>query len=295
MAGDANFTSVSLLLHGDGPDGSTTFTDSSPTPKTITRFGDAQISTAQSKFGTASCALDGSGDYLTIPHNTAFSIQGGDFTIEMWVRRAASGVSHYLMSKRSPTLADGWEWRINATNFMQFFHTGGSSVIGDVSVPSGAWCHIAVCRSGSSLTMWIDGAAAGAGTVSSGTENTDTTMKIGCDNVGSTGFNGHIDDIRITKGVARYTASFTPPTAAFGDRLPQVSGNVKDASGANAARTVRAYRRDTGALVGSATSNGTTGNYTIDCATDAEVTLVAFDDATSGTYYNDQAVRVIPD
>ncbi len=294
MAGDANYASVSLLLHCDGSNGSTTFTDSSPTPKVVTAVGNAKISTAQSKFGTASCALDVSGDYLTIPHNAAFSIQGGDFTIEMWVRRAASGVSHYLMSKRSPTLTDGWEWRINATNFMQFFHTGGSSVIGDVSVPSGAWCHIAVCRSGSSLTMWIDGAAAGAGTVSSGTENTDTTIKLGCDNVGSTGFNGYIDDIRITKGIARYTTSFTPAGSEFPDYAGQVSGNVKDSAGANAARTVRAYRRDTGALVGSTTSNGSTGNYTINCATLEEVTVIALDNATSGTYYNDLAARVIP-
>ena len=62
---DPQFGSVSLLLHGDGANGSTTIVDSSPTPKTVTAFGDAQISTAQSKFGGASIAFDGTGDYLS--------------------------------------------------------------------------------------------------------------------------------------------------------------------------------------------------------------------------------------
>jgi hypothetical protein len=62
---DPVFNNVSLLLHGNGTNGSTTITDNSPTPKTVTAVGNAQISTAQSKFGGASIAFDGTGDYLT--------------------------------------------------------------------------------------------------------------------------------------------------------------------------------------------------------------------------------------
>jgi hypothetical protein len=63
---DPYFSNVSLLLHGDGANGSTTIVDSSPSPKTVTAVGNAQISTAQSKFGGSSLAFDGSGDYLTV-------------------------------------------------------------------------------------------------------------------------------------------------------------------------------------------------------------------------------------
>lgn len=292
MAGDANFTSVSLLLHGDGPDGSTTFTDSSPTPKTITRFGDAQISTAQSKFGGSSIRLDGTGDYIKAPSGAAFSLDA-DYTFEAWVYPLASAVACIFDTRTTgPQLS--LTVNLNADgNISTYLHPNNYNSSG-ASYAANAWNHIAVSRSGSTGRFFINGTLCGtySHTVPG---NGGNACRISGNTDGILNFNGYLDDIRITKGIARYTASFTPPTAAFGDRLPQVSGNVKDASGANAARTVRAYRRDTGALVGSATSNGTTGNYTIDCATDAEVTLVAFDDATSGTYYNDQAVRVIPD
>ena len=78
---------VSLLLHGNGTNGSTTITDSSPTPKTVTAVGNAQISTAQSKFGGASIAFDGTGDYATVPSASAFDFGTADFTVEAWVYR----------------------------------------------------------------------------------------------------------------------------------------------------------------------------------------------------------------
>jgi hypothetical protein len=78
---DPNYASVSLLLHMDGTNGSTVFTDLSPVPKVVTRFGDAQISTAQSKFGGSSAYFDGTGDYLTVASSADFGFGTGDFTI----------------------------------------------------------------------------------------------------------------------------------------------------------------------------------------------------------------------
>jgi hypothetical protein len=84
---DPDFANVSLLLHMDGSNGSTTFPDSSSNGLTVTRYGNAQISTAQSKFGGASAYFDGAGDYLELPNpNTAIGAVAGDFTIECWVR-----------------------------------------------------------------------------------------------------------------------------------------------------------------------------------------------------------------
>ena len=280
-------------MHGDGTNGSTTITDHSPAARAVTAVGGAQISTAQSKFGGASIALDGSGDYLTVPHSSDFSIQGGDFTLEAWVRRAASGTLHYIMSKRAASASNGWEWRINAANTLQFFHTAGSSVTSSGTVASGQWVHVAAVRSGSTVTLYIDGAGSGSATFTDGTENTADTLKIGCDNALSNAFNGHMDDIRITKGVARYTSSFTPPTSAFQNHMGEVAGVIRDDADAVCARTVRLYRRDTGALLDSTTSDAGTGAYLLKAPSLDEANVVVLDDS-GGTFYNDLIHRVIP-
>ena len=301
MAGDVNYASVSLLLHCDGTNGSTTFTDNSPTPKTVTANGVAQISTAQSKWGGAS-AIFSSGGSLTLASDAAFGFGTGDLTIEAWVYLTGNAVAggNTICDFRASAAASPWVFNI--------VNTGAGNKIGtylstspDVSsgtnyVSLNTQTHVAITRASGVWRVFIAGVEVGTAT-NAGNLGSSNALTIG-NVVGGTGTTanlpGHLDDLRITKGVARYTGNFTPPAAAFDDRSPQVSGNVKDASGANAARTVRAYRRDTGALVGSTTSNGTTGNYTIDCSTDTEVTVVALDNATSGTYYNDQAARVIP-
>jgi hypothetical protein len=84
-----------LLLHGDGTNGSTTITDSSISPKTVTAVGNAQISTAQSKFGGASIAFNGTTSYLTTPANSDFAYDA-DFTIECWLYLTGSAFGAIL-------------------------------------------------------------------------------------------------------------------------------------------------------------------------------------------------------
>lgn len=301
MAGDALYNNVSLLLHCNGSNGSTTFTDYSQAPKTVTANGNAQVSTAQSKWGGSS-GIFSSGGSLTLASDAAFGFGTGDLTIETWVYLTSNAVSggSTITDFRASLTGVPWTFFVantGAGNYIAtYLSTTPDVTSGSNYIALNTWTHVAVTRASGVWRLFIAGVQVGTATnaIDLGSSKPVTIGNV----VGGTGTTanlpGHLDDLRITKGVARYTGTFTPPAAAFDDRLPQVSGNVKDASGANAARTVRAYRRDTGALVGSATSNGTTGNYTIDCATDVEVTVIAFDNATSGTYYNDQAARVIP-
>lgn len=217
---DPVFNNVSLLLHGDGTNGSITITDSSPSPKTVTAFGDAQISTAQSKpgFGGSSIAFDGTGDYLDIGSNSAFGYGLSDFTIETWVYRNVSSAVQVLLDQRAaapiqlvPTLY------VNATTL--FYYANGNNRITGGVVPASQWVHIALSRSGTSTKLFING-------LQTGSTFTDTfnyivsPARIGDGNDGvspTASLNGYIDDFRITKGVARYTGNFTPPTAPFPD------------------------------------------------------------------------------
>jgi hypothetical protein len=219
---------VSLLLHGDGTNGSTTITDSSPTPKTVTAVGNAQISTAQSKFGGASIAFDGNGDYLTFPHTNQLELGAGNFTIEFWAYiNALSGTFTAIVGQwqaGANALQNSWYVAINAfntTNKFGFTYTDGvvstNLAFGDANT-TGAWNHYAIVRSGNSLFAFKDGQLLNSGgtAIAVTINNGDRHANIGSLETGGF-FNGYIDDLRITKGIARYTANFTPPTAPFPD------------------------------------------------------------------------------
>lgn len=209
---DPYWANTVLLMPFENTYGATAFENIAEITKTLTASGNTQISTAQFKYGGAAGLFDGSGDYLSATHNILHSIQGGNFTIEAWVYRNVSGALHYILSKRpSGTTSTGWEWRINATDFLQFFHVGGSSLISTGTVPSGQWVHVATVRNGATVTHYINGVASGSGTFTNGTENTSDTLKVGIASDLSGSFNGYIDDVRITNGAARYTAPFEPP------------------------------------------------------------------------------------
>ena len=209
---------VSLLLHGNGTNGSTTITDSSPTPKAVTAVGNAQISTAQSKFGGASIAFDGNGDYLSIPFSTDFQI-AGDYTIEFWARIPAQSTASYTLGYLGTHAISG------VSGFAIGHYLGNLSVrLNNVSTASSTtpllvntWQHIAVVCSGASLRGYVDGNQVLSG--SSATTSNTNSLVIGNfqDLDPNRWFTGFIDDLRITKGIARYTSNFTPPTAPFPD------------------------------------------------------------------------------
>lgn len=235
---DPNFSNVGLLLHFNGTDASTTFTDSSGSPKTMTARDNAQLDTAQFKFGTASGLFDGTGDAVTTPDNAAWDFGSGDFTVECFARWNAfpsSGQAHVLMSQWSNTTAQA-AWTLNFVNsagtyIINFaYTTNGSTQVNTsrtiASTPStGTWYHIAVSRSGNTMRILFDGVQVGADIDVTGVTifNSTSLLAIGAQtsNPATPTFvfsmNGWLDEVRITKGVARYTSGFTPPIAAFPD------------------------------------------------------------------------------
>ena len=188
----------------------------------VSAVGDAQISTAQSKFGGASALFDGTGDYLQIPSSSDFDITGGDFTAEAWVRAIDNTSIKTIFGKRSQN--QGWWLVLNSggplgTGQVQFVGWNGSTagVIARSStiINTNTWYHIALVKDGSNFKLFVDGALedtqADPGTLVAspnplliGRENTNTDRD----------WNGHIDEVRISN-TARYTTTFTPSTTPF--------------------------------------------------------------------------------
>jgi hypothetical protein len=199
-------SATSLLLHADGTNGSTTFTDERG--HTITNSG-ATISTTQSKFGGSSAYFTG-GAYLTAPTGDDFRFSG-NFTIDYWV--------YFSSISGSQTMFDG-RVNENAITILQsggtlYLWSGGGNVITASSAISAAtWTHIAVTRSGTDVKLFVNGTQVGSTWTSSATF-ADGRCWIGSGYDGTYQFNGYIDEFRISKGVARWTSNFTPPTEQY--------------------------------------------------------------------------------
>jgi hypothetical protein len=207
---DPFWSSVRLLMHFNGANGSTTFTDNSSPAKTFTRSGDPSITTAQFKFGGASGTFDGD-DFLVT--STAMSFGTGDFTVEAWLR-FNSTADMALLAGLSNTEMDlafvGNEVRIGRLN------TAWDSAF-SFTRSTGVWYHVAWCRSGTSMRAFVDGTQVGTTSTNSNAYNAATGFRVGASNTTTRRFSGWIDDLRVTVGVARYTANFTPPAAQFPD------------------------------------------------------------------------------
>ena len=224
--GDPYFNNVSLLLHGDGTNGSTTFVDSSPSLKTITAAGNAQISTSQSKFGGASIRFTAdSTDHLSTPASSSLQITSAeDFTVEAWIYLLGNRTYNYFVSKGGASTRE-WAFAAGPTNLVFYWSTNGgssgdSAVSRAATLPLNTWMHVAAVKSGSTIKLFKDGQQQGSDGAFTSIYSGNGTFWVGrFVDFGaiSHSLNGHIDDLRITKGVARYTANFTPPTAAFPD------------------------------------------------------------------------------
>ena len=222
MAGIDSYTK--LMLHMDGSDGSTTFTDSSLSPKTVTRYDNAQIDTAQSKFGGASGLFDGTGDYLTVPDSDDWNFGTGDFTIDFWVRTITLTLNQNIIGQRTTADTENlWFIRIlPTTGKLRFIGRYGNVDHAYIETVPGlsinTWYHIAVVRASGTCKIYIDGVNDDTVTSNDASNwpNVSTNLSIGiAHNSFFEGLSGWLDEVRISKGIARWTSNFTPPTSAY--------------------------------------------------------------------------------
>lgn len=219
---DPYFSNVSLLLHGNGTNGSTSIIDSSQTPQLATAIGNTQISTVQSKFGDTSIATDGTGDYVLLNTNMTIFEFSGDFTIEgfWWFNFNNLGYQPMLGSAVSADQT-GFSLILESNNTLAFYGATTSiwnTVLLTSTIPTvNTWHHIAVSRSGSTVRLFLNGTIQGS-IGSSNFIRSGSSLRIGGYQYfpgGARSLNGFIDEVRITKGISRYTGNFTPPTSAF--------------------------------------------------------------------------------
>jgi hypothetical protein len=218
-------TIASLLLHMDGSNGSTTFTDNSLNALTVTPNVLAQISTAQSKFGGASGyfsynGVSGSDSWLSIANNTNFEFGAGDFTIECWIRPDSISNAKAIISKGNTGTTNDTTWTLefNGAEGLTFYGPPELTPLVETTtsfVPA-TWYHIAVTRESSTYRIFVNGVLEDSTTVSN-EMLTGGPLIIGSGWFAPSdrGFYGYIDELRLAKGYAAYTSTFSPPTQPF--------------------------------------------------------------------------------
>jgi hypothetical protein len=227
------YGNTSLLLRGNGVNGSSTFTDSSPTPSMITRYGNTSISTVNSKYGGSSIYFDGNADYLSIPDNySKFNLGTGSFTIEMWLNPAAAtnNAQKHLFGKRATTTSYSsvlafMTYSTTTGKYSVNLYAAGSNSAWTINllapnvVTPNVWTHLAFVRNGSMWEIYANGVRSNYTTSATNLSIYDSgaALTIGVNNTSGIPttdcYPGYIDDFRITKGIARYTSTFVPPGA----------------------------------------------------------------------------------
>lgn len=228
---DAN---TQLMLHADGVNGGTTFTDSSSSGKTITAVGTCVTSTAEKKFGTASMFLDGNSDYVYAADSADWNVGNGAFTVDFWAYFNALPGNNGMLFIQGTNGTSFWGLRYENGVFSILAYSSSAyqvNIQATNSVSTGAWHHIAVVRidngnAASSWRLFVDGSAQtlslAAGAWNGTVADYATALYIGAAPITNFGtyVNGYFDEFRWSKGVARWTSNFDPPTVPYDTGTP---------------------------------------------------------------------------
>ena len=219
---DPLFSQVKLLVHAD-----TGFADRSSSARAVTNVGGVGID-AGAKFGAGAASFTAAGQRLDYAAtDAAMNLPAGAFTIELWMKPVAFGTTGVRTLVSRNVFENGWNLEVGQAGTVYFtvvWTSGAMTSIGSSTAQAwvnGTWYHIAVTRQGTTYRIFRDGVllhtrASEARTIGT---NASAPVQVGGQSMNSSSSTPFalIDDVRITVGTARYTAAFTPPTAAFPD------------------------------------------------------------------------------
>jgi uncharacterized phage protein (TIGR02218 family) len=251
--GDALYSQVGLLLLCNGANNSAAITDSGPLAITTSPQGDAKLTTAQQRFGTASLALDGSGDYVVVPDAAGINIASGDFTLELSFR-LTSATTCVMWNKGAGTgYFQAQLWYDAGTGKLGFraYDNGGTpsmvvNLRASVVVALNTWVDAAVVRSGNTFTLYQNGASVASSTHTGVLFSTAATASVGAYNNGTAPVPGQIDHVRLTKAarsISALSAEFEAYQAEVAVSQPDdwfADGIVTWVTGANAGQKMKA-------------------------------------------------------
>ena len=216
---DSYLQNTVLFINGNG-----SIADGSVYGRAVTANGNAQVSTSIKKHGTGSVAFDGSGDKLTVASSADFAFGVGDYTIELWVMRGAGGQAYARAVNFGPYWASDDAHGINVSDpdvggklaYASYKLGAARLLASSTKLDQGVWYHVAVTRAAGVFRLFLDGVLQATNSSHVGASidvSSNNWLAIGSAEPVSGGedFSGYIDDLRVTKGVARYTGNFTPP------------------------------------------------------------------------------------
>ena len=201
--------------------------------KVTSRFGDSQLDTAQKKFGTASILLDGTEDNVKVATDEDFGFGSANFCLEAFIRPGSVTGTQRIFDLRDNSATDtAPTMYLDGTTL--HYAVGNTSQINGGTLATNTFYHVAVARSGGTTKLFLDGTELGTYTDANDYGSTKPLI-IGSDYQASPtqAFNGHIDEVRVSKASARFTAGFTPTTTEYGSDINTVlllHANGTDAS-----------------------------------------------------------------
>jgi hypothetical protein len=210
------------LLHMDGAEAGTTFVDE--LGHAITATGAPKTKSLAGHFGNAAALFDGANDYLRMGTSADFDLNTGNFTIDCWVKVPFVQTTRNLICANKAWAANAWTFytghssaTANKVCLWSYNHNAGAAAVMEstTSVNTCNWTHVALVRNGNLFTLYINGISEATHTITESMDGGgDQYLYIG--GVGTDRFSGYIDEFRLSKGVARWTANFVPPNSPYG-------------------------------------------------------------------------------
>ncbi|MEO8024111.1 LamG-like jellyroll fold domain-containing protein, partial [Polaromonas sp.] len=233
VQGDHYAQSNSLLLHADGVNGATAFVDDGVAMKTLSVTGSASVSTASKVFGTGSAAF-ANGGYISVPSTTDFNFGASPFTIEFFLKPNSIGGIQGLVSTRTSAVYSPFEIDLQGSSVRILKSNAAVNsweivgVFPSTAIAANAWQHVAIVGNGTVMSVYVNGVPSTS--TAAYTPFAALTGPLYIGKGGDGAFSGSMDEIRISKGVARYSAAFTMPAAQFANAVGYLPATGPDAS-----------------------------------------------------------------